>query len=183
LKVFPFPLIPFVIALAAGIVAGKSFAPNGIQITIGITVSFSIFLFFFLKARKQLFPSTLFGSSTAVLAFFIGTGLYFLHFQPNRATHYSHLLEKETNYVSGVVAKVLKSSAKNHKYEFQIQSVNQKKASGKILIYNKKVNSIQLQPGDLLLFESQWQAIPKNLNPYQFDYANYLEKQNIGHQI
>lgn len=183
MKVFPFPLIPFVIALAAGIVAGKFFAPNGIQIAIGITVSFFIFLFYFLKARKQLFPSTLFGSSTAVLAFFIGTGLYFLHFQPNRATHYSHLLEKETNYVSGVVAKVLKSSAKNHKYEFQIQSVNQKKASGKILIYNKKVNSIQLQPGDLLLFESQWQAIPKNLNPYQFDYANYLANQHIFHQV
>ena len=120
LKVFPFPLIPFVLALAAGIVAGKSFLPNGFQISIGIIISFLIFLFYFLKARKQLFPSTAFGISTAILAFFIGTGLHFLHFQPNRANHYSNVLQTENNYVSGVVSKVLKSSAKNHKYEFEI---------------------------------------------------------------
>jgi competence protein ComEC len=127
LKVFPFPLIPFTLTLAAGIVAGKSFLPNGFQISIGIAISFLIFLLYFLKARKQLFPSINFGIATAFLAFFIGTGLHFLHFQPNRANHYSHLLKTENNYVSGTVSKVLKSSAKNHKYEFEIQSVNQKK--------------------------------------------------------
>jgi len=183
LKVFPFPLIPFVLALAAGIVAGKSLLPNGFQISIGIIISFLIFLFYFLKARKQLFPSINFGIATAVLAFFIGIGLHFLHFQPNRANHYSHLLKTEYNYVSGTVSKVLKSSAKNHKYEFEIQSINQKKAAGKILIYNKNDNPTQLKPGDLLLFESQLQSVPKNLNPYQFDYSNYLANQHIFHQV
>jgi competence protein ComEC len=183
LKVFPFPLIPFVLALAAGIVAGKSFLPNGFQISIGIAISFLLFLLYFLKARKQLFPSINFGIAAAFLAFFIGTGLHFLHFQPNRANHYSHLLQTENNYVSGTVSKVLKSSAKNHKYEFEIQSVNQKQAIGKILIYNKKDNPTQLKPGDVVLFESQLQSVPKNLNPYQFDYANYLANQHIFHQV
>lgn len=183
MKVIPFPLIPFVLALALGIVAGKSFLPNGFQISIGIAISFLIFLFYFLKARKQLFPSSVFGISTVVLAFFIGIGLHFLHFQPNRTNHYSHLLQTENNYVSGVVSKVLKSSAKNHKYEFEIQSVNQKQAIGKILIYNKKDNPTQLKPGDIVLFESQLQNIPKNLNPFQFDYANYLANRHIFHQV
>jgi competence protein ComEC len=183
LKVFPFPLIPFVLALAAGIVAGKSFLPNGFQISIGIAISFLIFLLYFLKARRQLFPSINFGIATAVLAFFIGTGLHFLHFQPNRANHYSHLLKTENNYVTGTVSKILKSSAKNHKYEFEIQSVNQKQAIGKILIYNKKDNPTQLKPGDVVLFESQLQSVLKNLNPYQFDYANYLANQHIFHQV
>jgi competence protein ComEC len=183
LKVFPFPLIPFVLALASGIVAGKSFLPNGFQISIGIAISFLIFLLYLLKARRQLFPSINFGIATAVLAFFIGTGLHFLHFQPNRANHYSNVLQTENNYVSGTVSKVLKSSAKNHKYEFEIQSVNQKQAIGKILIYNKKDNLTQLKPGDVVLFESQLQSVPKNLNPYQFDYANYLANQHIFHQV
>jgi competence protein ComEC len=77
----------------------------------------------------------------------------------------------------------LKSSAKNHKYEFEIQSVNQKQAIGKILIYNKKDNPTQLKPGDVVLFESQLQNIPKNLNPFQFDYANYLANRHIFHQV
>jgi competence protein ComEC len=183
LKVFPFPLIPFTLALAAGIVAGKFFIPNGFQILFGIVIGFLVFLLYFLKAKKQLYPSTSFGISTVFLAFFIGTGLHFLHFQPNRANHYSHLLKTENNYVSGTISKVLKSSAKNHKYEFEIQSVNQKQAIGKILIYNKKDNPTQLKPGDVVLFESQLQSVPKNLNPYQFDYANYLANQHIFHQV
>jgi competence protein ComEC len=183
LKVFAFPLIPFVLALAAGIVAEKSFLSNGFQITIGIAISFLVFLFYFFKTRKQLFPTTTFGIATTVLAFFIGSGLHFLHFQPNRENHYSNVLETENNYVTGVVSKVLKSSAKNHKYEFEMLSVNQKTASGKILIYNKKDNPTQLKPGDIVLFESQWQHIPKHLNPYQFDYANYLANQHIFHQV
>ena len=183
MKVFAFPLIPFVLALAAGIVAGKSVLSNGYQISVGIVTSFLVFLLYFLKARKQLFPTTTFGIATTVLAFFIGSGLHFLHFQPNRENHYSNLLETENNYVSGIVSKVLKSSAKNHKYEFEILSVNQKTAAGKILIYNKKDNPTQLKPGDVVLFESQWQHIPKHLNPYQFDYANYLANQHIFHQV
>lgn len=183
MKVFPFPLIPFTLALAAGIVAGKFFLPNSFQILFGIAIGFLVFLLYFLKAKKQLLPTTSFGISTVFLAFFIGMGLHFLHFQPNRENHYSHLLQPENNYVSGTVSKVLKSSAKNHKYEFQIELVNQKKATGKILTYNKKDNPTQLHPGDLVLFEAQLQSVPKNLNPYQFDYANYLANQHIFHQV
>jgi competence protein ComEC len=52
-----------------------------------------------------------------------------------------------------------------------------------MLLYVPKINTTKLSTGDEIWLKNSVYPIPKAFNPYQFDYANYLEKQNVYHQI
>ena len=46
-----------------------------------------------------------------------------------------------------------------------------------------KRNQKKLKSGDEIWLKNSIYPIPKAFNPYQFDYANYLKKQNVFHQV
>ena len=118
------------------------------------------------------------------MAFILGLLLQNLNFHINSNTHYTHFEKEQGIYaVKGIVISNFKTTEKNTKHLVSISEIDSKKASGKILTYVRKGSSKELIPGDEIVFVSEIQPIPKNFNPYQFDYASYLEHQNVFHQV
>jgi competence protein ComEC len=108
---------------------------------------------------------------------------YFVHVDKNSANHYSKQTFETTNAIKGIIQTALKPNERYVKYVLEINGFNTKIASGKILLYVPKQSKIVLHSGTEISLNESIYPIPKAYNPYQFDYANYLEKQNIGHQI
>ncbi len=128
-------------------------------------------------------PSIGFGIATYFLSVFLGMLTFYVHLDRNYNNHYSNQVLPATNTISGIIQSDVKPNARYAKYFLEIQSMNKKSASGRLLLYVAKTSKITLPIGTELVLQGPLYPIPKSYNPYQFDYANYLEKQNIWHQV
>ena len=184
MKVFTYPLIPFTIFLSLGILTNSYLNFSFEQILVLVGISIGSFFAIWLQTKNSWKSTILFGISTYLAAFSIGVSIQHFHFQPNSTQHYSHSLKNEAVFSGkGIIVANLKSTSKNTKHILSITECNSEKTTGQLLIYVKKEASKTLIPGDEIVFISECQEIPKNFNPYQFDYATYLEHQNIFHQV
>ena len=113
----------------------------------------------------------------------IGMLTFYVHADSNKQNHYSKQSLEHTNSIRAIVATSLKPNAKYNKYFIQLKAINDSLVSGKLLIYVPKSNLKKIQSGTEIWLNSTLYPIPKAFNPYQFDYASYLEKQNVSHQI
>ncbi|MEZ4854276.1 ComEC/Rec2 family competence protein [Flavobacterium sp.] len=182
MKVYAYPLIPFTLLLALGIVCNSYF-------TIPYFISFGLLLlligllfYFNWKTKKNRKATSLFGITTYCLAFLLGLFLQNSHFEPQKNNHYSRFLESE-NSVKGIVVSNLKSSAKNTKHILKIEKINQKIASGKLLVYIEKDSTTEIIPGTEIICLATFLKPSGEQNPFQFNYAAYLENNNIFDQI
>ncbi|HKL90321.1 MAG TPA: ComEC/Rec2 family competence protein, partial [Allomuricauda sp.] len=98
--------------------------------------------------------------------------------------HYSKLnLNKEKAWHLKV-REVLKPNDFSHRYITQIIALDSDAASGKLLLSLSVDSTLkELQVDDEFLVNTKPEGIRPPLNPYQFDYRAYLEKQGIQHQI
>ena len=108
---------------------------------------------------------------------------FYIHSDLNSKNHYSKKSIEETNSIRAIVTTTLKPNEKYNKYFISLSHFNDSVASGKILLYAPKTNNKTLHSGDEIWLNNAVYPIPKAFNPYQFDYSNYLEKQNVFHQI
>ena len=110
---------------------------------------------------------------------------HWLHYTPNNRLHYTHLIaDDETPVIKGVITERLKPNDYYEKYYFKVTSVDKQAATGQILVSVPKDSlQDQLHAGDELIIADTPQPILKSLNPYQFDYSEYMAKQNIFHQL
>ena len=120
-----------------------------------------------------------------VLTFFIGVGVVFLHNPIERASHYSNFIEKDSK-ISFQITEKLRSNQYYAKYYADVFQIDKTKTQGKILLNIKKDtlsknNSIIV--GDFYLSKAYLKEINKPLNPHTFDYAAYLYKKGIIHQV
>jgi competence protein ComEC len=153
-------------------------------IAFGFCVCAILFAFLFLKNQRKLMPSIGFGMATYFLSVSLGMLTFYVHLDCNYNNHYSNQNLSATNTINGIIQSDVKPNARYAKYFLNIQSVNQKNASGRLLLYVAKTANIALPIGtEVELRATTLYPIPKAYNPYQFDYANYLEKQNIWHQV
>ena len=178
-----FPLIGVTISFIIGIILQEYAAFSLSILFCGILVSAILFGFAWYKNHNALIQNTSFGIATYFLSATLGMLTYFVHVDKNAANHYSKQTFETTNAIKGVIQTALKPNERYVKYVLEINGFNTKIASGKILLYVPKQSKIVLQSGTEISINESIYPIPKAYNPYQFDYANYLEKQNIGHQI
>lgn len=114
-------------------------------------------------------------------------GLIIVGINTNQSdNHYSHFIEKnKKQYISVVIDEQNNSNEKNRKYTAEVHSISYKgkliHTSGKVLLlFNKiKTDSI-LKIGDEYGVIVKIQDPSKNLNPYQFNYKNYLQRNYIS---
>ena len=145
------------------------------------TLIFFSILHFYNKQKKFVY---LFGITTYILAFQLGIALHFFHYDKNKENHYSNFIENnEKVLVEAIVENRIKSSKNNAKFTVQIKKINNHNVYGKTIVYIPKEDSINLKPGLHFLVITNLVPVKNNLNPYQFNYAKYIEKQNIFHQI
>ncbi|WP_127138223.1 ComEC/Rec2 family competence protein [Flagellimonas oceanensis] len=98
--------------------------------------------------------------------------------------HYSKMRLNQEKAWHQKVKEVLKPSTFSHRYVSEIIAADNKQASGRLLFSLSGDSTLkQLQVDDELLIYGKPEGIRPSLNPLQFDYKSYLEKQGIWHQI
>ena len=86
-------------------------------------------------------------------------------------------------FLEGTIKNAAKPSKTKNKYIVETNKINNNLVNGKTLIYIPKEDKIELKPGTQISVVTNLYLIKDNINPYQFNYAKYIEKQNIFHQI
>lgn len=183
MKLFKFPIITITISFIFGILINHLVKPK-FEILLGfLIVLFFVFSIAFIRSNKNFFQNVFFGISCYLFVLSIGAFSYYLHSEINYDFHYSKHLISDKNEIKGIVLSVLKPSKKYDKYLVTVTNCNGKKTIGKIILYHKKADSLEINIGNNIWFYKEIYATSKSLNPYQFDYSKYLENQNIFHQV
>ena len=183
MKVLKFPLLTITISFAIGIIAEYYLEWTFSKLITLLIFCFGAFCFLFWKSKKVLLQNISFGITTYLLAFSLGMLSFYVHSDANNANHYTKNTIEETNSIRAIVTSALKPNTKYNKYFISLSHFNDSVTSGKMLLYVPKINTTKLSTGGEIWLKNSVYPIPKAFNPYQFDYANYLEKQNVYHQI
>lgn len=187
MKLLKFPLIKFTACVIIGIIVAHVF-DFPIQYTLfSTTVLIGSLLIVTLYERNQLDKSLSFGILTIMTFIGIGVATYQLHDQKHFSRHYLHhpdLYKNPNNTIKFQVKEVLKPSNFQDKYIVNIIKIDTYRVTGKALL-NIKKDSLQplLQVDDILLTSAALSEVNDALNPYQFDYRTFLQKQYIYHQL
>ncbi len=156
---------------------------NHIQIA-GILISLQLLIAWF-RARKMIFQDGVFGGLAFVSLFIFGAWVYQLHQPFNHKDHYiNETFKAERNSFQLKIKSQLKPDLYNEKYTVSILSIDEKEVRGDVLLLIPKDSlGSQLSVDDLVFLRTQFQELPLPKNPFQFDYAAYLNKQGIYHQL
>lgn len=141
----------------------------------------------FMVERYRLEKTAIFAILTSVIFVGLGALSYQLHHHKNFDQHYTHhltLSKDESEPITFRIREVLKSTSFHDKYVVDILHINGRSLRGKSILNVKKdaLRSI-FKVDDVFSTSATFSDINGALNPNQFDYKNYLEKQYIYHQI
>ncbi len=117
------------------------------------------------------------------LFFFIGIVSVYVNNDQNNKDYYHHFVEQNSKVIF-TVKRVLKSGFYHHKYQVEVTQVNGLKTRGEVLLnINKDSLFIPLKVDEQIYLKAVFQEIKLPLNPHQFNYKEYLEKQGIYQQV
>jgi competence protein ComEC len=147
-----------------------------------ILVFLSVLGLILLKEKKA--NGISFGIIAAFTTILLGVLIVAIAQPKNADDHYSNILPNQQESWKLKVTEVLKSNSFSERYFAEVAEYNSYKASGKIIL-NKAIDSTfkKLQVDDELIVFAPKNEIKSPLNPYQFNYRNYLEIQGIYHQL
>jgi competence protein ComEC len=117
------------------------------------------------------------------LLFFIGISSTYFTNDSNYSNYYQRHL-KETSSVVLQIDKVLKAGFYHDKYQVEIKQVGNVRTRGKVVLNIVKDSTTpSLKVDELFFINSSFQELNSPLNPHQFNYKTYLEKQGIHQQL
>ncbi|MCK7590276.1 competence protein ComEC family protein [Subsaxibacter sp. CAU 1640] len=187
MKLLNFAIIKFTICLIVGISIAYFFTVS-LDFSIYATICLSVILLIIYLIDKRTLKKTIwFGMVSFLLMICVGILTYNLHDQRQFADHYTKIISTETNSSSTItleVREVLKPTAYHHKYIVDVLKVDNQSVSGKLLLNVQKDSlSNPLKVDEVLITTNALQNINSPLNPYQFNYREYLERQYVYHQV
>ena len=182
------PFLIITISLIVGIVIGHYFCIAVIQALIALCISIAMLTLFWWKSQKPFKRGWGFVASAIMMFVVFGITLVNLHNPLHRPNHYSNLVyDQQLQQPIGIkfnVKERLKSTSYYQKYIIDIVIIDAKSTQGKLLLLLPKDSlHTNLDIGNRYTTFTLIKPIPKPLNPDQFDYAAYLKKQYITHQI
>jgi len=184
MPVLKYPIGIITLFLALGIITGHYLCIAPYIIYAVSIVNFIALGAAFLYAKKSLLPGPYYTIAVLLFSFCLGTLTQSLHYAPNQKLHYSHLLDSDETEINGVISERLKPNDYQERYYLKVTALNQKAANGLLLVSVAKGSTkTLLHPGDALIIADSPTLIAKPLNPGQFDYAAYMEKQGVFHQL
>ncbi|MBZ9632165.1 ComEC family competence protein [Salegentibacter sp. LM13S] len=183
-----FTIIKITIFLILGIITGFSVETPGISLFIFLGFLLLIFCLAFLRARKQLFDDIFFGICTWSLIFTLGVAVAYLHQPKNQPKHYINLENTEPEIIQIRITESLKPNLYNEPYLAEIERIFSEEsiisAKGKILLsISKDSLHKELAPGMKIIVPYKLTNITELLNPYRFNYRNYMQKQRVEKQL
>lgn len=188
IKFLKFVPIQITFFLIIGILIGNYFVINVVQLMFVCCTVILLLMISYLLSNKHLkYFNLLFTTFVFLVSVIIGISTITFQNDLNTTKHYSN----QENFKKDIpvksilkIRKELKSNTNYNKYEAIVIEIDEVNTVGKILVNIKKRNlKNQLFVDDELLVKTEFRAIPKQLNPYGFDYKKYLKNQQIHHQV
>jgi competence protein ComEC len=185
MTVLKYPIIPFTLFVALGILAGYHLSIPFIFLSSAAIVALALLVFAYIKANKSLLQKPYFAFLALLFAIVTGMLVQNLHYGSNNSSHYSHSISTDdVPLVRGIIIERLKPNDFSEKYYFDVKSINKTPAIGKLLITVPNDSLAKpLHAGDVLIIAAELKPITASLNPYQFNYAEYMRKQDVLHQV
>ena len=182
MKLLAFVPIKLTLLLIIGILIAYYF-PFDIRFSLGITLALLVVLGFLFSYQKKP-TSTLFGVIAALTTISLGALIYQQGQPKNSSSHYSKLAAENQVLWQLKIKEVLKPTSFAQRYMAIVKNANNEVATANVLL-NKKLDTttILLQVDDEIWVNSEIIATNPPINPYQFNYKNYLEQLGIYHQI
>lgn len=182
-KVYSIPLL-LLLFFAAGIFSAAfllSYA-RGIIVLAGVSTAITVFLY--LRAGKRFLQDSFFGCFAMLTLFLLGALTYMVHQPSFKAHHYLHQSNHNPAPAELVVYRQLKPSTWQDNYIAEVRKLNHRDTRGKILL-NVAADSLNspLRVGDRIVVYEKLLPIAKPLNPHQFDYASFMENQQVYAKI
>ena len=174
---FDFVSIKLTFFLILGIIVGNYFEPDTWIVLTPLLSAIMVLIWAKRHSKKIIFDCVSLISFTLLGMLVIGFSL-----PKNQPNHYLNLKASSTtqNTLRLKITEVLKSNTYTHRYFAQVQMVNQKPTSGKIIVYQQKDSTTKPFKVDNELYASvAIEEISSPLNPYQFNFKNYLKKQGV----
>ena len=178
--VLQFPVVKVAIGFVIGLLAALYFDFGLIIGISGVSCCFFLFMLTYFFWQKKI----VFGVSVILFAIGIGIFTHTLHNDILHKNHYLHKISNKNQIVNLTLDIKLKPNAYNYRYYAKINSIDNQKSIGTVLVnFPKDIYSKELEIGtNLEVFSKIFlNSIPKN--PSQFDYGKYLEKQKVYAQI
>ena len=186
MKLLNFNIIKLTFFLILGIIFAYVF-PISIILSLSLTgFSFVLLCFSYLWQKNKLKQYGLFGILTLLTTFFIGISVYSLNNEKNYAHHYSNIqrVNSQQNIIRLKVCERLKPSLYHEKYVVEVLKLDSLSVSGKLLLNVSKDSLVKPYKVDAILQgKIKIDTISEPLNPYQFNYKNYLKKKQIYGQV
>ena len=186
MKVLQFPLARITFAFVAGILFSYFLKPIPFIVFVFLSMTIIFFIGTYFSNKRNIKLQLLFGIATYLLAFSIGNLTQTVHtdsYQQNNYTHCKNIFDKNYTFALTLREK-LKNSAFNERYIALVNSIDQEKYSGRIIL-NIRKDSLKhsLAIGNQLKINtSLYKNTPKK-NPNQFDCQKYLENKQIYAQL
>ncbi len=182
-----YPLFRVLLPMILGIIGGNYFQSTYISIII-ILLLFGVFVSWIFRPQilRKYKIRYITGIIISILFLLFGFQLIWIRSDINNENHYSN-----TDSISHLLIQIdepLQEKKKTYKTIAKIKAVyksnntTMKMASGKILLYFSKENLPTLEYGDELMVKNKLQKVMSFGNPYEFNYANYLQRQDIYDQ-
>ncbi|WAC01431.1 DUF4131 domain-containing protein [Lacinutrix neustonica] len=183
MKLLNFTIIKLTSCLVLGILIAHYFAiPLTLSLYATLLLLFILGVVYFMTKQKVL-KTFWFGLFSFLSMISIGVLTTNGHNESQDPLNYTHIASAEQQ-ITFRIRTALKSGSYHDKYIVDILKIDSLCASGKALL-NVSIESTAptLKVDNVLITSAAFQDINSNLNPHQFNYKDYLEKQYIYKQL
>ncbi len=181
MRLFNFISVKLTICLIAGILLGYYLQPTINWIGLILIIAFTILIVLRFKVKKNyhhLFGAWAFGTTLLLGVFIISFSI-----PKNHLKHFSKF-QGEPREIHLKVSEVLKPNPYSHRYIANVKKVSNEYVTGRVIIYcNYDSLSRRLSVDTEIMVYGKIDSLRSALNPYQFDYKSYLEKQQVHGRI
>ncbi len=169
--------------LCLGILLGYHF-PFKYEYLLMVILLLIVLLFLsFFKANNILHTTLRFSIISFVIFIFIGIITITIHDETSHEKHYSKFLEEE-NHTILQIDKILKKNSFYINYWANIIQINNQDVRGKVLIKVVKDSfTREFDVDDIIFTKCDIAPLKSPLDPYEFNYKEYLQRQQIYHQL
>ena len=147
----------------------------------------SLFFTGYYRARKLLFQDAFFGISVISLFILIGVISVSLRLPQHNPAHYTNspfITSNESTILEGEVLEILKPGLYQEKYIVRATQFNGEPGTGKILLNISRDSLLTpLKIGDRIAAGAGISKINTPLNPYQFNYSDYMANLGVLRQM
>jgi len=186
MKVLEFPLARITLGFLLGILTAFYFSPNPNLVFGFLFVFLALLTLLFFGTKKIKNTAFYFAILTYSISFLIGISSLIIQTNSLEKSNYSNdnsIFEKEVS-ITVIVREKLKNTNYNQRYIALVQTIDNKKYSGRILVSVPKKNFTNpIEVGTILRIQGSLVKNKKPDNPNQFDYGNYLRQKQIYAQL